>query len=156
MSMKIICREWSKISGLDQNMYTTSLHFTKCIPTLLAVCILPPPSVLQGAIAIVVKDLTDQQFRLQIQPTSSVKDLKSVLQAQYGIAPENTRLLFRGRRLDDLKTLQDYNIVTGNIIQMSTKYVGGRADQETIGAMAGQTNDAMAGQTTGAMAGQTN
>lgn len=84
----------------------------------------PPP---KGAIAIVVKDLTDQQFRLQIQPSSSVKDLKSVLQAQYGIAPENTRLLFRGRRLDDLKTLQDYNIVTGNIIQMSTKYVGGGA-----------------------------
>lgn len=67
----------------------------------------------------------DQQFRLQIQPTATVKDLKKVLQAQYGIAPDNTRLLFRGKRLEDNKTLQSYNIMTGNIIQMSTRYVGG-------------------------------
>lgn len=82
-----------------------------------------PPQ--KGVVAIVVKDLHDLQFRLQIQVNSTVKDLKKVLQAQYGIAPENTRLLFRGRRLEDQKTLQDYNIATGNIIQMSTKYVGG-------------------------------
>ncbi|KAG7161412.1 Polyubiquitin-like [Homarus americanus] len=122
-----VINDTSDVSKLTVNYDLMTASVSSCSTTIPGGNFTPmgsaPPS--KGAISVVVKDLTDQQFRLPIQPTSTIKDLKKVLQAQYGIAPENTRLLFRGRRLEDNKTLNDYCITTGNIIQMSTRYVGG-------------------------------
>ncbi|XP_071523750.1 uncharacterized protein [Panulirus ornatus] len=79
----------------------------------------------EGYIAVVVKDLMDQQFRLQVKPSMTVLEVKKILEAKYGIMPDHTRLLFRGRKIDDNRTLSFYKIRTGNIIQMSTGYLGG-------------------------------
>ncbi|XP_037804054.1 uncharacterized protein LOC119598498 [Penaeus monodon] len=81
-------------------------------------------------IRVIVKDLTDKQFIITVDPMDTFLRVKETLHAQYGLAPENIRLLYRGQRLQDDKTPSSYNIVDGTVIQMATKYEGGAARED--------------------------
>ncbi|XP_042861546.1 uncharacterized protein LOC122246846 isoform X2 [Penaeus japonicus] len=78
-----------------------------------------------NSIKIIVKDLTDKQFIINVNPHDTFNKAKEALNAQYGLAPDNIRLLYRGQRLKDDKTPSFYNITDGTVIQMATKYEGG-------------------------------
>ncbi|ROT72750.1 hypothetical protein C7M84_008865 [Penaeus vannamei] len=84
----------------------------------------------QTTIRIIVKDLTDKQFFINVDPKDTFLRVKETLHAQYGLTPENIRLLYRGQRLQDDKTPNFYNIVEGTTIQMSTTYKGGKGRED--------------------------
>ncbi|XP_042861554.1 tripartite motif-containing protein 5-like [Penaeus japonicus] len=85
----------------------------------------PEEDTQQVEIKIIVKTLEDREFPIRIRPSEKLMELKERLCTQYGITPNLTRLIYKGRRLEDDKSPRDYGITDGTVIQMATCYISG-------------------------------
>ncbi|XP_069971769.1 polyubiquitin [Penaeus vannamei] len=80
----------------------------------------------QVRISVIVKDLTGKQFRVEVEPSSQVIQIKRSLFNQYGLTVDNIALMLHGQRLREDETIADNGIVEGDIIEMTTRYEGGK------------------------------
>ena len=65
---------------------------------------------------IFVRLLTGKCVTLEVEPTDKVEDLKAKYQEKEGVPPDQQRFVFRGKQIEDGKTLQDYSIEEGSSI----------------------------------------